>query len=357
MRGRNKDLLKTILTALAVTPSHRVLATGSSDIYSILPSDLDDANETVEHRKLEWKEAGAPTVADADVDKAGQRAAELQAEFDATKGKSRVTAKFAYLQAVRLFVLTRLPRLGKLPVLGGAALLLFAVSVPASAFLFPSFWLALGGAVTITAWVTGFLTVVVLILWPTEAKRIEFHQLYQERRKHRARIEELQPVLENAWSEYRVLNRHFELCESLKKAEARRDHIAETLASAKYQLVHTDWRSLRDVDFERFLFRVFEVLGYQVQLTKASGDQGVDLVVTGKGRRLAVQAKGYQGSVSNHAVMEVVAGMAFYQCDSCAVITNSRFTSTAKRLASAHGTVCILVDGTRLVDLIEGRIF
>jgi restriction system protein len=141
----------------------------------------------------------------------------------------------------------------------------------------------------------------------------------------------------------------------LEKARQRREELAALLASVKYQLIHTDWRALRGVDFEQFLSHVFEMLGYHVQLTKASGDQGADLLVTGKGARIAVQAKGYADSVGNGAVQEVGAAMAIYQCTSCAVITNSRFTRLARQLAQANG--CRLIDGAQIPGLIEGRIY
>jgi restriction system protein len=59
-------------------------------------------------------------------------------------------------------------------------------------------------------------------------------------------------------------------------------------------------------------------LGFSVRKTKVTGDQGVDLIVEGEGRLIAVQAKGYTGSVGNKAVQEVYAGMAFYG-HTCAV--------------------------------------
>ena len=54
-------------------------------------------------------------------------------------------------------------------------------------------------------------------------------------------------------------------------------------------------------------------------------------------------------------LMAFVAGMTFYGCDSCVVITNSRFTITAIRLAQANG--CRLIDGAQIPDLILGREF
>jgi HJR/Mrr/RecB family endonuclease len=125
--------------------------------------------------------------------------------------------------------------------------------------------------------------------------------------------------------------------------------------SRKNQLLCRDWRSLQGTKFEAFLVEVFEYLGYSVQTTKASGDQGVDLIAVKGGRSLAVQAKGYEKSVGNAAVQEVVAGMQYYKCGECMVITNSVFTRGAYDLARETG--CLLVDGERIPSLIEGAIF
>jgi restriction system protein len=137
-------------------------------------------------------------------------------------------------------------------------------------------------------------------------------------------------------------------------ARERHEEMVRTLNSRRYRLVHTDWRSLRDIAFEDFLRDVFEELGYSVEGTKTTGDQGVDLIVTGRSERLAVQAKGYKDSVGNSAVQEAYAGMKFYNCRSCAVITNSKFTSGARELARRVN--CLLIDGVDMKDLIDGRI-
>jgi HJR/Mrr/RecB family endonuclease len=124
--------------------------------------------------------------------------------------------------------------------------------------------------------------------------------------------------------------------------------------SKKYQLINFDWRSLRDTPFEDFLQEVFETLGYTVETTKASGDQGIDLIVHGRGRKIGVQAKGYSGNVGNHSVMEAHAGMGYYRCDSCMVVTNSDFTRHAKELA--HSLGCCLIAGKDIPKLIQGQV-
>ncbi|MBX9582164.1 MAG: restriction endonuclease [Gemmataceae bacterium] len=138
------------------------------------------------------------------------------------------------------------------------------------------------------------------------------------------------------------------------QAVDRHRRLEQLLTSERYHLLTTDWRTLRGVPFEEFLTRIFRLLGYQVQTTKASGDQGVDLIVVGKGRRIAVQAKGYEGSVGNKSVQEAFAGQTYYGCTACVVVTNSQFTSGAIELARRVG--CQLIDGGQIPALIDGAI-
>lgn len=140
-----------------------------------------------------------------------------------------------------------------------------------------------------------------------------------------------------------------------ERAVDRHRRLEQLLADERYRLQTMDWRALRGIPFEEFLARVFRLLGYEVELTKASGDQGVDLIARGKGRRIAIQSKGYGDSVGNKAVQEAFAGQAYYQCHECVVVTNSQFTSGAIDLAAKVG--CELIDGTRIRDLIDGRIY
>ena len=115
-------------------------------------------------------------------------------------------------------------------------------------------------------------------------------------------------------------------------------------------LLRVDCARLSGPQFENHLAEAFRIHGYDVALTGQSGDQGVDLIVTAHGRRVAVQAKCYNGTVGNDAVQQAFAGMAFHGCQACAVVTNSRFTRSAKDLAAKIG--CATVDGDGLRRLI-----
>ena len=93
------------------------------------------------------------------------------------------------------------------------------------------------------------------------------------------------------------------------------------------------------VEFEKFLGEKFKSFGDKVEYTKASGDQGIDLIITKNSRKTGVQAKCYSQKVSNGAIQEAVAGKAYYNLDRVIVITNNYFTPSAKELAASNNVI------------------
>lgn len=93
-------------------------------------------------------------------------------------------------------------------------------------------------------------------------------------------------------------------------------------------------------EFESFCAKVLQDNGFEnVNMTKASGDQGVDIIAFKDGVRYAIQCKRYSNSVGNKAVQEVIAGMQYYGCPVGIVMTNSYFTKSAKELADKTGII------------------
>lgn len=91
-------------------------------------------------------------------------------------------------------------------------------------------------------------------------------------------------------------------------------------------------------DFEHFCADLLRAHGFiNVNVTKASGDHGVDILAEKGGHRYAIQAKKYSGAVGNGAIQEVFTGRAFYNCTYCAVFTNSTFTKNAIEAAQRLG--------------------
>lgn len=93
-------------------------------------------------------------------------------------------------------------------------------------------------------------------------------------------------------------------------------------------------------DYEYFCADVLKHHGYDnVQVTRGSGDQGVDITAERDGIKYAVQCKRYSQAVGNKAVQEIYAGMRFYGCHVGIIMTNNYFTSSAKELAKRNGII------------------
>lgn len=91
-------------------------------------------------------------------------------------------------------------------------------------------------------------------------------------------------------------------------------------------------------EFEEYCAGFLKKRGFRkVRITKASGDQGVDILARRHGRTYAIQCKLYQKPVGNSAIQEAYAGMQYYNCDRGLVMTNSTFTKGARELAESTG--------------------
>lgn len=102
-----------------------------------------------------------------------------------------------------------------------------------------------------------------------------------------------------------------------------------------FMIEHID--ELSGLEFEQILGVLFRQMGYKTEVTKASGDQGADLIVEKDLEKTVIQAKCYSTAVSNTAIQEVVAAKAHYNCSKAIVITNNYFTKSAIELAQSNG--------------------
>lgn len=96
------------------------------------------------------------------------------------------------------------------------------------------------------------------------------------------------------------------------------------------------FENLTGIEFEYLLERLFQKMGYQVELLGKVGDQGGDLRLIRDNQLILVQAKRYSGSVGNDAVQEVVSGRTYYNCQRSKVVTTGSFTKSAIELANAN---------------------
>lgn len=87
-------------------------------------------------------------------------------------------------------------------------------------------------------------------------------------------------------------------------------------------------------DFERFCAMLLEQRGFlEVEVTKGSGDYGVDVLAEKDGVTYAIQCKRYEDAVGVKAVQEAYAGRDYYDRMVGVVMTNQYFTQPAVEAA------------------------
>lgn len=87
-------------------------------------------------------------------------------------------------------------------------------------------------------------------------------------------------------------------------------------------------------DFEHYCADLLRRAGFlEVEVTRGSGDYGVDILAERDGVTYAVQCKRYDGPVGVKAVQEVYAGRDYYDRMVGAVMTNQYFTRPAVEVA------------------------
>lgn len=108
---------------------------------------------------------------------------------------------------------------------------------------------------------------------------------------------------------------------------------------------------MKGQEFERYCANLLIAYGFKnIEVTKGSGDQGVDIVGYYNGFKFAVQCKRYSKKVGNSPIQEVVAGKNFYNCQGALVITNNYYTESAIQLAKANNVQ--LWDRKNLMEVI-----
>ena len=87
-------------------------------------------------------------------------------------------------------------------------------------------------------------------------------------------------------------------------------------------------------DFEYFCADLLRKKGFQeVEVTKGSGDYGIDILAQKDGVTYGIQCKCYATPVGVKAVQEAYAGRDYYDCMVGVVLTNQYFTTPAVEMA------------------------
>lgn len=105
-------------------------------------------------------------------------------------------------------------------------------------------------------------------------------------------------------------------------------------------------------EFEFFCADLLKKRGFDdVEVTKGSGDYGIDILAEKEGVTYAIQCKRYAGPVGVKAIQEAYAGRDYYDRMVGAVLTNQYFTTPA--VEAAKKLKILLWDGGYLESMME----
>ncbi len=86
--------------------------------------------------------------------------------------------------------------------------------------------------------------------------------------------------------------------------------------------------SLGGIEFEEELGALFRQLGYRVERTPTSGDQGVDLILRKDGRTTVVQCKAHSSPVGPAIARELLGSMVAFRADDAILACTGGFTKS-----------------------------
>ncbi len=105
-------------------------------------------------------------------------------------------------------------------------------------------------------------------------------------------------------------------------------------------------------EFEHFCANLLKQKGFgEVEVTKGSGDYGIDILAEKDGITYAIQCKRYHAPVGVKAVQEAYAGRDYYDRMVGAVMTNQYFTTPA--VEAAKKLKILLWDGGYVESMME----
>jgi len=112
-------------------------------------------------------------------------------------------------------------------------------------------------------------------------------------------------------------------------------------------------KSLDPIDFEHFVGDLFERMGYTVQTTARTGDEGIDLYLR-KGNKTAIvqcKRKQYDGTVGQSVVRDLFGAMVHSGADEAYLVTTGTFSLPARSWAT--GKPIYLIDRNGLLEWLD----
>jgi hypothetical protein len=111
------------------------------------------------------------------------------------------------------------------------------------------------------------------------------------------------------------------------------------------------WRSLSGREFESEMARLYRAVGYAVETTPVTGDEGADLLLRKDGELIVVQCKCQDAPVGPHIVRDLHGTMHHFHASQAFLDAPGGFTEAVRRYA--HGKPIELHDLSFIVNLQE----
>ena len=97
----------------------------------------------------------------------------------------------------------------------------------------------------------------------------------------------------------------------------------------------------KGIAFENQCMKILISKGWRVEETPKSGDQGIDLIASIEKYRLCIQCKDHKKPIGNKAVQEVSAGKKYWNGTHAILVSQSGYTKSAYKLATANNVLLI----------------
>lgn len=134
---------------------------------------------------------------------------------------------------------------------------------------------------------------------------------------------EIRRLIELKYETTRIQARQQEDDERQRQQSERQQQQAER---ARRRRLSEHWKSLSGVEFERELGALYKHLGYRVEFTPTSGDQGIDLILRKNGRTTIVQCKRYKRPAGPAVARELLGSLTASGADHAILACTGGFT-------------------------------
>jgi len=131
-----------------------------------------------------------------------------------------------------------------------------------------------------------------------------------------------------------------------EKEQARREQeFAESLRRKEFL------KRMDPLEFERLVCRLYSKMGYEVQTTARTGDEGADGFLMKDGAKYVLQCKRVQNSVGQPILRDLYGTLMHFQCQGGIVVTTGSVSSAAREWA--HGKPITIVEIDELQQLLQ----